>query len=128
MFENFVLNKLNSKPQPSTPLVNNDIDICHALPSKKSKNPIIIKFVRRTIYNKVFAYKKIFKSIDPKVKLSITESLTKRRLTLVEEARKVFQFKNIWTLNGMVYCSFKKRKNVIDDFSDIEKIRFPERH
>ena len=58
VFENFVLSKLNSKLQLSTPLVNNDIDICHALSSKKSKNFIIIKFVRRTIRNKVFAYKK----------------------------------------------------------------------
>ena len=90
MFENFVLSKLNSKLQLSTPLVNNDIDICHALPSKKSKNPIIIKFVRRTIHNKVFAYKKNLKSTDPKIKLSIIKSLTKRRLRLVEEARKVF--------------------------------------
>ena len=60
VFENFVLllSKLNSKLQLSTPLVNNDIDICHALSSKKSKNPIVIKFVQRTMCNKVFAYKK----------------------------------------------------------------------
>ena len=71
---------------------------------------------------------KNLKSTDPKVKLSITESLTKRRLRLVEEAKKVFQLRNVWTLNDTVYCSLKKHKHVIDDFSDIEKIRFPERH
>ena len=109
-------------------MLNNDIDICHALPSKKSKKPIIIKFVRRTIRNQVFARKKNLKSTDPNVKLLITESLTKRRLRLVEEARKVFQFRNMWTPNGTVYCSFKKHKHVIDDFSDIEKIRFSGRH
>ena len=37
VFENFVLNKLNSKLQLSTPLLNNDIDICHALLLKKQK-------------------------------------------------------------------------------------------
>ena len=95
---------------------------------KKSKNPTIIKFVRRTIRNKMFAYKKNLKSTDPKVKLSIIDSPTKRRLRLIEKVRKVFEFRNVWTLNGTVYCLFKKHKNVIDDFCDIEKIRFPERH
>ena len=95
---------------------------------KKSKNLTIVKFIRRTSRNKMFAYKKNLKSTDPKVKLSITESPTKRRLSLIEKVREVFEFKNVWTLNGTVYCLFKKHKNVIDDFSDIEKIRFPERH
>lgn len=126
--ENFVLDKLNSKLKLDTPLVNSDIDICHTLPSKKNKNPIIIKFVRRTIRNKVFANKKNLKSADPAVKLSITESLTKRRLRLVDEARKFFKFRNVWTLNGTVYCFFKNKKHAIHDFCDINKIRFTDGH
>lgn len=122
--ENFVLDKLNSKLKLDTPLVNSDIDICHTLPTKKNKNPIIIKFVRRTVRNKVFANKRKLKSEDPSVKLSITESLTKRRLRLVEEARKFFKFRNVWTLNGNVYCFFKNKRHVINDFEDIDKIRF----
>ena len=35
---------------------NEDIDICHILPSKKGKNPIVIKFLKRT-KNEIFKKK-----------------------------------------------------------------------
>ena len=44
-----------------------------------------------------------------KTKFSITESLTKRRLRLVEDARKIYGFKNVWTLKGDVFASLKIR-------------------
>ena len=59
-----------------------------------------------------------------KTKLSITESLTKRRLRLVENARKIFRFKNVWTLKGDVCCFFKNKRHYTNDFGDIKQVRF----
>ena len=60
-FESYVCKKINSNLQFNQPLKNEDIDICHILPSKKGKNPIIIKFIKRTIRNEIFFQKKISK-------------------------------------------------------------------
>ena len=56
-FENFVIKTLNSRIRLSQLIANTDIDICHVLPSRKAKNSIIIKFVRRTVRNQVIANK-----------------------------------------------------------------------
>ena len=56
-FENFVIKTLNSSIKLSQPIANTDIDICHVLPSRKAKNLIVIKFVRLTVRNLVFASK-----------------------------------------------------------------------
>ena len=58
-------------------------------------------------------------------RLAITESLTKRRLGLVDEARKVFRFENVWTMKGEVFVKFKRQKHHMKDFPDIERIRSP---
>lgn len=122
--ERYVISTINSRLNLPTNISVNDIDICHPLPSKKSTKPIIIKFTRRTVRNMVFASKKNFKTSNGP-KLSLTESLTKRRLMLVEEARKYFEFGNVWTQKGNVHCSFKGKKHSIRYFSDIARIRFP---
>ena len=127
IFESFVLNTLNSRLNLPSELTHSDIDISHVLPSAKNKNPIIIKFVRRTVRNMVFNHKSNLKTrqeSDPK--LALTESLTKRRLRLVEQTRESFGFKNVWTLKGSVFCKFMERKHHIDDFCDINTIRFPD--
>ena len=62
-FENFVLDTLNSRLKFAYPIHNSDIDICHVLPSRKGKNPIIIKFVRRSIRNQVFNNKSLWNQI-----------------------------------------------------------------
>ena len=84
---------------------------------------MIIKFVRRTVRNEVFNRKSKLKSADSNSRLAITESLTKRGLMLVEEARREFEFKNVWTMKGLVYCRFQGQRHYIDDFSDIPRIR-----
>ena len=43
----------------------------------------------------------------------MTESLTKRRIKVVEEAKDTFDFENVWTQKGVVYCSFKGKKNML---------------
>ena len=116
---------LNSRIKLSQPITNSDIDICHILPSRKAKNPILIRFERRTVGNLVFANKsqlKAVKNSDPK--LSLTESPTKRRFQLLAKSQEVFGFQNVWTLKGNIYCYFEGKRYYIDDFEDISKIRF----
>ena len=92
-FENFVLDTLNSRRKFAHPICNSDVDICHGIPTRKGKNPIIIKFVRRSVRNQVFNSKPLLKAIkesDPK--LAITETLTRRRSKLLGQSKKVFEF------------------------------------
>ena len=119
--EKYVLNILNTRLNLPTSISDSDIDICHPLPSKTNKKPIIIKFVCRSIRNMIYSHKKNLKTSNGP-KLSITESLTKKRL-IVEEARKVFGFGNVWSMKGIVYCLFKGKKQAIIKLSDISKIR-----
>ena len=106
VFESYVTNKLNSELDLEYKIKSTDIDIYHILPSRKGcPPPIIIKFVRRSVRNLVFYNKKKLKKSQEK--LSITESLTNRRLLLVMEVKKAFGFNNVWTNNGMVYCFYK---------------------
>ena len=121
--EQHVIDALNSKLQLNTPVTSLDIEICHFLPSKKRKNPIIIKFVQRTVRNEVFNNKSKLKSLDSNSRLAITESLAKRRLKLVDEARRVFDFRSVWTMKGFVCCRFQGQRHYIDDFSDISRIK-----
>ena len=121
VFKDFVIGFLNSKLNLPSAVSRSDIDICHTLPSKKGKNPIIIKFVRRSMRNTIFHHKADLKSTSGP-KYSITESLTKRRLKILEEARKVFEFRNAWSLKGDIYCNFARHKYRIDYVDDIDKI------
>ena len=71
----------------------------------------------------IYSSKKNLKSEEENAeKLSITESLTKRRLALVEAARNAFGFRNVWTFYGNVHCFFKNKRQVIDDFGDINRL------
>ena len=122
VIENFVLNRpsLNFRLNLPSELTHADIDISHVLPSAKNKNPIISKFVRRTVRNMVFNHKsnlKTWQESDPK--LALAESLTTRRLRLSKQIRESFGFKNVWTLKGSVFCKFMGQKQHIDDFCDI---------
>ena len=121
--ENYVIETLNNFLNLPCAITESEIDICHSLSSNKGKNPIIIKFVRRSSRNLVFNHKKDLKHIEGP-KMAITESLTKRRLMPVNEARKVFSFQNVWTTKGEVYVKFRGKKYQLFDFPDMEYIRF----
>ena len=122
----YVLQTLNNNLNLPIKVTNNDIDICHPLPSSKKKNSIIVKFVWRTVRNMIFNHKKDLMAYSDSTgnKLSITESLTKRRLQLLDVARSTFQFTNVRTTNGNVVCKFKGTKHYINDCLDVEKIRY----
>ena len=69
--EKYIISTLNSRLDLPFTIIEKDIDICHPLPSKSSKKTIIIRFVRRSVGNSVYAGKKnLKKSEGPK--LSIT--------------------------------------------------------
>ena len=74
----------------------------------------------------IYSSKKNLKSEGDKAeKLSITKSLTKRWLAVVEEAKNAFGFQNIWTFYGNVYCFFKNNRQVICDFAHINRLLHP---
>ena len=118
VFKSYVTNNLNSEFDLEYQIRSTDIDICHVLPFKKScPPPIIIKFARRSVRNLVFYNKKKWKKSQEK--FSITESLTKKRLLLIMEAKKAFGFNNVWTNNDIVYCFYKEKRQVLKDCGDI---------
>ena len=116
--ENFVCNTLNEHLQLDSPLQANDLDIAHSLPSKKG-TPVIVKFIRRTQKNEVYRKKRLLKG----TKMIITESLTKRRLQLLEKARLEFKQCPVWSWKGEIFVFHNNKKKVIDDFIDITKIK-----
>ena len=135
-FEKYVVNKLNSKLSLGFTINASDIDICHILPKSRDKsknqeekfrpdsNPIIIKFLKRSIRNAIFAKKKTLKAKNENEteKLYITESLTKRRIELLSNARNAFGIKNVWISNGNVFCIHQEKKHPIIYMNDIDKI------
>ena len=78
-----------------------DIDRTHRIGKAKSdgkSRPIIIKFVRYNTRNKVFRKKKQLKGSG----VSITESLTARRISQLKKAREEHEFKNVWSVDGRI--------------------------
>ena len=116
--EKFVCNTLNEHLQLDSPLQANDLDIANPLPSKKG-TPVIVKFIRRTQKNEVYRKKRLLKG----TKMIITESLTKRRLQLLEKARLEFKQCPVWSWKGEIFVFHNNKKKVIDDFIDITKIK-----
>ena len=69
----------------------NDIDRSHQLGKKQTGSitrPIIIKFARDNVRNVIFRKKKILKGKA----ISITENLTKKRITEMKAARETYGF------------------------------------
>ena len=76
-----------------------DIDRSHPLPSTKKK-PVIVKFVRYNVRHSIFVNKKKLKGSG----VSITESLTARRLKVMNEAKEKYGFRNVWSMDGKILC------------------------
>ena len=115
--ENFVCLELNKKLTLNPPIQVSDLDIAHPLPSKKG-DAVIIKFLRRTQRNLFYSKKKQLKGTG----VVITESLTKRRLKLLEAAKSAFGRYSAWTMKDDVYGFHNNKKHRINDFTDINKI------
>ena len=85
---------------------------CHRTLTAKSKNgqtPIIIKFLRRSDRYIVYQRKRLLANSG----LSITESLTKRRLDLVDETRSFLGQENVWTFNGSIFTNINSKREKI---------------
>ena len=114
--EKHIVNVINNHTGCS--IEASDIDITHVMPNgKNDKRSVIIKFVRRSVRNAVFSAKRAFKD----TKYMITESLTKRRKNLLNEARLKFGNYNVWSLNGEIYTDINGKKFHIQSKSDIEQ-------
>ena len=86
------------------------VDIAHPLPTARNGNtPIIIKFLRRSTRYQVFKRKRLFLRTG----LAVTESLTKRRLSLLNEAKSLLGDKNVWTYKGTVFTNINSKHEKI---------------
>ena len=119
--ENYICNKLNGSLPLDSPLQVNDINIAHPLPLKKNvkRTQVIIKFLRRTQRNEIYAKKKALKGKG----MVITESLTKRRLQLLEAARDAFGWKSVWCMMGDIYAFVGGKKQMVKNINNIAKLK-----
>ena len=78
----------------------NEIDGSHRLGKSQAGKirPVIVKFARYHTRNKLFRKKKLLKGKQ----VSITESLTKRRMAELKEAREKHGFHDVWTSDGKI--------------------------
>ena len=115
--ENFICSELNKKLTLNPPIQASDLDIAHPLPSRKG-DAMIVKFLRRTQRNLIYSKKRQLKGSG----VIITESLTKRRLKLLEAAKSAFGRFSAWSMKGDVYV-FHNKKHLVNDFVDINRIK-----
>ena len=94
-------------------------------PKKRSMNseaetrPIIAKFVSYRDRQVVFNSKKLLKESG----FVITESLTKKRMSLLNEGRKTVGSKNIWTLDGRTHVKLDDKLYIINKLSDLDRFK-----
>ena len=96
-------------------LTDIEIDRSHQigrLKKGKQSRPIIIKFARYNIRNRVLKNKKKLKDTG----VNITESLTQKRMQMLTKARDEFLFKNVWTQDGKILV--KSDDNTIKVYYD----------
>ena len=95
-----------------------DIDRTHRLGKRKLDSdiprPIIVKFTRYSVRNRIFKTKKKLKGKT----VSITEGLTKRRVVELKKAREMYGFKNVWSQDGKILFSDVNDRNKVKVFYD----------
>ena len=95
------------------------VDIAYPLPPAKSGNiPIIIKFLKRSTRNEIYKRKHLLS----KSGLAVTESLTKRRLSLLQEAKSLLGDKNVWSFNGTVFTNINSKREKIVFQEDLYRL------
>ena len=90
-----------------------DIDRSHRLGNSKSlKNakpcPITVKFVRYNTRNRIYRNKEMLKGTG----ISEIESLTAKRINMLEKAREQHTFNNVWSKDGKIVF-FDKNTNKV---------------
>lgn len=97
--DNVVVKIIKDNLEEDVPLT--ELDRSHRIGKKNSNGkarPIIVKFARYNVRRKVFYSKKKLKGKN----ISITESLTKFRMEKLQEARELYDRKNVWTYDGRI--------------------------
>lgn len=92
-----------------------DLDRSHRLGKPNADGrprPIIAKFARYNVRSNVFANKKRLKGSN----VMLTESLTRHRVIVFNEARNRYGNRNVWTADGEIYAKDKGKKERIDVF------------
>ena len=94
---------------------NEDIDRSHRLgnPKKYIKakpQPIIVKFVSYTT-NTIYRNKKVLKRKG----INVTKSLTAKGIRMLEKARELHGFVNVWSKDGKIIL-FDKTINKVNGF------------
>ena len=90
-----------------------DIDRFHKLGKPKSSRnakprPIIVKFVRYNTRNRIYRNKKKLKGTE----ISVKESLTAKRINMLEKAREEYTFNNVWSEDGKIMFFDKNTSKV----------------
>ena len=96
------------------------IDRSHRLGPVRGENnpkprPVIVNFCSYRIRRAVFTTKRKLKGSG----VSVTESLTKQRMKLLNEAQKVVGEGNLWTVDGFIFVKQGRRIIKITKIDDI---------
>lgn len=84
----------------------------------KNKNCIVIKFKSRKIRNLVFYNKRKLKH----TKNSIVEDLTSTNYKLLQECKKIFDNKNVWTSYGVIKIKKNDKIFSVKNVMDLQKL------
>lgn len=123
-FSEYALKKIKTlMPTIANKISIQDIDVSHPLKTKNKKKPVIIvKFVRRDIKNLIYFNKKLLKNAPGKI--SVTEHLTDDTRWLLEEARTMVGFGNVWTSHCVVYAAYQTKKYRIRSIEDLDDLYY----
>ena len=91
--DDLVLETLNEKMHVD--VTPSDLDRTHRIGQKKAssnKPRAVIKFICYNTRKRMFLNKKLLE----RTQVSVTESLTAKRIRILKEARKKRQFRNVW--------------------------------
>ena len=118
-FENYIIELLNKYTKSE--ICKYDIDIAHPLPATRNsqKKSVIVNFIRRSVKDFIYYSKRSFKGSG----LAITESLTKRRLHLMNEAKSSFGKQHVWSMNGQIFVNINNARYCIKHRNDINKLK-----
>ena len=106
-----------TKEKMGEEIEKNEIDRSHRLGAPKSdgkSRTIIIKFVRYNTSCRVFKNKKKLKWKS----ISVTESLTKKRMEALKKAREDHGFENAWSSKGKILYKDVRKGNSIKVYFD----------
>lgn len=86
--------------------------------TRSGYRPVIVKFISYVQRNLVFTNKKNLKGSN----MGITESLTKNRLKLLNNAKEKFNKNSVWTWDGKIVVLVNKSKHYISTHQELNQL------